>query len=72
MPRDSKAYDSPCIHATRRHPKIKGHRLANLLARSECRSSRMPFAIRWLILSDLLMALLPPSYVTFTLDIYRQ
>ena len=52
-PRDSKAYYSPCIHATRRHPKVKGYRLANLLARSECSSSRMPFAIRWLILSAL-------------------
>ena len=52
-PRDSKAYYSPCIHATRRHPKVKGYRLANLLARSECSSSRMPVAIRWLILSAL-------------------
>ena len=63
-PRDSKAYYSPCIHATRRHPKIKGYRLANLLARSECSSSRMPVAIRWLILSALPMMLLSPGYVT--------
>jgi len=32
----------------------------------------MPFAIRWLILSALLMALRPPSYVSFTVGVEQQ